>query len=103
MQNQLQKVFLVFGASGETGKRVIDYLNHWYDINRNLTKKKRLTFGFLLTFLSYSSQCEMVVCISRSPMVRSTNYIKVKELIVPDFSALQATNEGKSKNSLNIS
>ena len=39
MQNQLQKVFLVFGASGETGKRVIDYLNHWYDINRNLTKK----------------------------------------------------------------
>ena len=46
MQNQLLKVFLVFGASGETGKRVIDYLNHWYDINRNLTKKKALNIWF---------------------------------------------------------
>ena len=42
MQNQLLKVFLVFGASGETGKRVIDHLNHWYAINRNLTKKEVL-------------------------------------------------------------
>ena len=39
MQNQPLKVFLVFGASGETGKRVIDHLNHWYAINCNLTKK----------------------------------------------------------------
>ena len=69
-----------------------------------------MTFGYtwdkikftLPPFLPISSQCELIISVCRSPTTYQKNADRgrattMKEIIVPDFLALDAHKEGKSK------